>query len=35
MAFFVACSAYAHRSSVPQPVPKIVPQHLSSPGVLA
>ena len=35
MAFFVASTAYAHRSSVPQPVPKICPQHLRSPGVLA
>jgi hypothetical protein len=35
MAFFAASGAYANRSIVPQPVPKICPQHLGSPGVLA
>src|SRR5206468_9397187 len=33
MAFFAASTAYAHRSSVLQLVPKICPQHLRSPGV--
>ena len=35
MAFFVAPAAYVQRSIVPQPVPKICPHHLRSPGVLA
>ena len=35
VAFFVASSAYAHRSIVPQSIPKIRPQDLRSPGVLA
>jgi hypothetical protein len=35
MAFFVASTAYVHRSSVPQPVPKICPQHCRGRAVLA
>jgi hypothetical protein len=30
MAFFVASIAYEHRSSVPQPVPKICPRHVGA-----
>jgi hypothetical protein len=33
MAFFVASAGHVHCSIVPQPVPKICPQHLRSPGV--
>src|SRR5438034_3127237 len=35
MAFFVASIAYAHRSRVPQPVPKICPQARERIEVLA
>jgi hypothetical protein len=33
MAFFVTSAGHVHCSIVPQPVPKICPQHLRSPGV--
>jgi hypothetical protein len=33
MAFFAAGAVYANRSIVHQPIPKIGPQHLGSPGV--
>ena len=35
MALFVASTAYVRLLSVPQPVPKICPQHRRSPAVLA
>jgi hypothetical protein len=35
MAFFVVLTVYGHRSSVPQPIPKIYPQHCMGPAVLA